>query len=76
MDLAILIYVFMTIFYVSVILAIHLILIKDIKKRIEIHSNDEEKISKYNESINLLEATSAFMISCFIIGTISFFIII
>jgi hypothetical protein len=52
------------------------ILVKDIKKRIEINDEDEETNSKYREAIDVLESIPVFVIFGFTIGSILFFIII
>lgn len=76
MGLVIFVYVFMCIFWTSIILVMNSILVKDIKKRIEINNEDEETNSKYREAIDILESIPVFVIFGFIIGSILFFIII
>lgn len=76
MGLVIFVYVFMCIFWTSIILVMNSILVKDIKKRIEINDEDEETNSKYREAIDVLESIPVFVIFGFIIGSILFFIII
>lgn len=75
MGLLIFVYVFMCIFWISVILVMNSILIKDLKKRIEINDEDEEKKLKYREALDLLEAIPIFVIFGFAIGSIIFLII-
>lgn len=76
MGLVIFVYVFMCIFWTSIILVMNSILVKDIKKRIEINDEDEETNSKYREAIDVLESIPVFVIFGFTIGSILFFIII
>lgn len=76
MGLVIFVYVFMCIFWTSIILVMNSILVKDIKKRIEIDDEDEETNSKYREAIDVLESIPVFVIFGFTIGSILFFIII
>lgn len=76
MGLVIFVYVFMCIFWTSIILVMNSILVKDIKKRIEINDEDEETNSKYREAIDVLESIPVFVIFGFVIGSILFFIII
>lgn len=76
MGLVIFVYVFMCIFWTSIILVMNSILVKDIKKRIEINDEDEETNSKYREAIDILESIPVFVIFGFTIGSILFFIII
>ena len=76
MGLVIFVYVFMCIFWTSIILVMNSILVKDIKKRIENNDEDEETNSKYREAIDILESIPVFVIFGFTIGSILFFIII
>ena len=65
-----------TLFYLAVVLASQLILVKDLKMRIEKNKDDEIKVKTYKESIKLIDLVCLILLLGFIVGMLLFFIMI
>lgn len=65
-----------TLFYIAVVLASQLILVKDLKMRIEKNKDDEIKVKTYKESIKLIDLVCLILLLGFIVGMLLFFIMI